>query len=124
MSNQSVQQLVNKLILSLETQPRTWVRIQNSLAQLERDLRKSAGQDPWSEDLDLYLLEQYRLALDLAEKEAAANMALQKTVTPEMIRYRELEIEMNKAQRWKGEYPATVVGGDMGSKMIMDMRSK
>lgn len=59
-----------------------------------------------------------------AEKEAAANMALQKTVTPEMIRYRELEIEMIKAQRWKGEYPATVVGGDMGSKMIMDMRSK
>ena len=72
MSNQSVQHLVNKLILSLETQPRTWVRIQNSLAQLERDLRKSAGQDPWSEELDLYLLEQYRLALDLAEKEAAA----------------------------------------------------
>lgn len=59
-----------------------------------------------------------------AEKEAAANLALQKTVTPEMIRYRELEIEMLKAKNWKGEYPNTVVGGDMGSKMIMDMRSK
>lgn len=57
-----------------------------------------------------------------AQKEAQANRALQQTITPEMIKWKQLDVEMLRAERYKGDVPQTVVGSDYDGKMIMDMR--
>lgn len=57
-----------------------------------------------------------------AQKEAEANRALQQTITPEMIKWKQLDVEMLRAERYKGDVPQTVVGADYDGKMIMDMR--
>lgn len=59
-----------------------------------------------------------------ATKEAEANAALQRTITPEMIKWRQLEIDQIKANKYKGDVPHTIVGSDYDGKMIMDMRNK
>lgn len=59
-----------------------------------------------------------------AQKEAEANAALQKTITPEMIRWKQLEVEMVRAQKYQGGTPQTVVGSGYDGQMIMDMRNK
>lgn len=58
-----------------------------------------------------------------AKKEAEANAVLQKTITPEMIRWKELDVDTIRATKYKGDVPQTIVGGD-SSKMIMDMRPR
>lgn len=59
-----------------------------------------------------------------AKKEAEANAALQRTITPEMIRWKQLEVEMIRAQKYQGGVPQTVVGTGYDGQMIMDMRNK
>jgi hypothetical protein len=58
-----------------------------------------------------------------AKKEAEANAVLQKTITPEMIRWKELDVQVIRAKAYKGDVPQTIVGSDAGN-MIMDMRPK
>ncbi|AWH15592.1 lipoprotein [Aeromonas phage 60AhydR15PP] len=59
-----------------------------------------------------------------AGKEAEANVLLQKTITPEMIKWRQLEVEMIRANKYQGGVPQTVVGAGYDGQMLMDMRSK
>lgn len=59
-----------------------------------------------------------------AGKEAEANTLLQKTITPEMIKWRQLEVEMVRAGKYQGGVPQTVVGAGYDGQMLMDMRSK
>lgn len=59
-----------------------------------------------------------------AGKEAEANALLQKTITPEMIKWRQLEVEMIRANKYQGGVPQTVVGAGYDGQMLMDMRSK
>ncbi|UYD57449.1 hypothetical protein OFDDKENP_00073 [Aeromonas phage B614] len=59
-----------------------------------------------------------------AGKEAEANSLLQKTITPEMIKWRQLEVEMIRANKYQGGVPQTVVGAGYDGQMLMDMRSK
>lgn len=59
-----------------------------------------------------------------AKKEAEANAVLQRTITPEMIRWKELDVEIIKAKAYKGDVPQTVIGGDYAGKLIMDARNK
>lgn len=59
-----------------------------------------------------------------AGKEAEANILLQKTITPEMIKWRQLEVEMIRANKYQGGVPQTVVGAGYDGQMLMDMRSK
>lgn len=57
-----------------------------------------------------------------AQKEAEANQALQKTITPEMVNWRKLDIEAIRAEKYQGGVPNTVVGSNYDGQMIMDMR--
>ena len=57
-----------------------------------------------------------------AKKEAEANAALQRTITPEMIRWKELDVQMNYSTRYKGGVPQTVMGSDYAGKVIFDSR--
>lgn len=59
-----------------------------------------------------------------AQKEAEANAVLQRTITPEMIRWKELEVSMKRAEKYQGGVPSTVIGADYEGKLIMDTRSK
>lgn len=59
-----------------------------------------------------------------AQKESQSNLALQKTITPEMIRWKELEVQVIRATKYQGGVPQTVVGGDAASNILMDMRNK
>lgn len=59
-----------------------------------------------------------------AETEAQAQRVLAEAVDPRSLRIKELEIEKIKAEKWDGRQPTTLVTGDAGSKLIMDMRSK
>lgn len=59
-----------------------------------------------------------------AKKEAEANQVLQTTITPEMVKWKQLDVEMLRAKAYKGDVPQTVVGADYEGKMIMDMRTK
>lgn len=59
-----------------------------------------------------------------AKKEAEANSALQRTITPEMIRWKELDVQMNYSTRYKGDVPQTVMGSDYAGKVIFDSRTK
>lgn len=57
-----------------------------------------------------------------AKKEAEANASLQRTITPEMIRWKELDVQMNYSTRYKGGVPQTVMGSDYAGKVIFDSR--
>lgn len=57
-----------------------------------------------------------------AKKEAEANKALQQTITPEMIKWKQLDVEMLRAERYKGDVPQTVIGSEYDGKMIMNMK--
>lgn len=59
-----------------------------------------------------------------AKKEAEANSALQRTITPEMIRWKELDIQQTIADKYEGGVPQTVMGSDYAGKVIFDSRSK
>lgn len=59
-----------------------------------------------------------------AGKEAEANSLLQKTITPEMIKWRQLEVDMVRANKYQGGVPQTIVGAGYDGQMLMDMRSK
>ncbi|WWZ74767.1 lipopritein [Proteus phage J3S] len=59
-----------------------------------------------------------------AQKEAEANKALQQTITPEMLKWKQLDVDMLRAKAYKGDVPQTVVGATYDGQMIMDMRSK
>lgn len=56
-----------------------------------------------------------------AEKEAEANMALQKTITPQLVEWKKLQVEMVRAERYKGDVPQTIVGDYKGG-LLMDIR--
>lgn len=58
-----------------------------------------------------------------AQKEAEANSALQRTITPEMVKWRQLDVEQLRASKYKGDVPTTVVGAGYDGQMIMDMRN-
>lgn len=57
-----------------------------------------------------------------AKKEAEANSALQRTITPEMIRWKELDVQMNYSTRYKGDVPHTVMGAGYAGSTIFDSR--
>lgn len=54
------------------------------------------------------------------EAQAAANIALGRSITPSLIEYKRAEAEAVKAAQWKGNLPEVVVGGDANA--IMDLR--
>lgn len=57
-----------------------------------------------------------------AQKEAEANSALQKTITPQLIEWKKLQIEEVKAHRYQGGVPQTVVGANYTGGLLMDIR--
>lgn len=57
-----------------------------------------------------------------AQKEAEANTLLQRTITPEMIKWRQLEVEQTRANKYLGGVPNTVIGGDYQGGLLMDIR--
>jgi regulator of protease activity HflC (stomatin/prohibitin superfamily) len=57
-----------------------------------------------------------------AEAEAAANEILTKSITPELIRLKEMDVARIQAEKWNGALPTTVMGSDV--PMILDMRSR
>lgn len=57
-----------------------------------------------------------------AKKEAEANAILQRTITPEMIRWKELDVQMKRAEKYQGGVPHTVMGADYDGKVIFDSR--
>lgn len=56
-----------------------------------------------------------------AEKEAEANLALQKTITPQLVEWKKLQVEMVRAERYKGDVPQTIIGDYKGG-LLMDIR--
>lgn len=78
----------------------------------ERDAQATAFSVRQEADAKLYA----------AQKEAEANAALQRTITSEMIKWKQLEIDQTRAAKYKGDVPTTVVGSGYDGKMIMDMR--
>lgn len=58
-------------------------------------------------------------ALMKANAQAEANRVIAASITPELLKLRELEIEQKKAEQWDGKLP--VVSGGSGSSMIMDV---
>lgn len=58
-----------------------------------------------------------------AKKEAEANAALQRTVTPEMIKWKQLDVEMLRAKAYKGDVPHTVMGSGFDGQVIFDSRN-
>ncbi|AVJ48161.1 hypothetical protein [Salmonella phage SE131] len=59
-----------------------------------------------------------------AKKEAEANRALQQTITPEMIRWKELDVQQTIADKYQGGVPQTVMGAGYAGSTIFDSRSK
>lgn len=59
-----------------------------------------------------------------AKKEAAANAALQTTITPAMLDWQRLRVEEVKAKAWNGQLPTTVMGTNDSTSFLMDVRSK
>lgn len=57
-----------------------------------------------------------------AKKEAEANAILQRTITPEMIRWKELDVQQTIAEKYQGGVPQTVMGSDYAGKVIFDSR--
>lgn len=57
-----------------------------------------------------------------AKKEAEANAVLQRTITPEMIRWKELDVQQTIADKYEGGVPQTVMGSDYAGKVIFDSR--
>lgn len=57
-----------------------------------------------------------------AETEAQAQLVLASAVDPRSLRIKELEIERIKAEKWNGQLPQTIMGGDGNIPMIMDLR--
>ncbi|QUL77062.1 PHB domain-containing protein [Escherichia phage UPEC03] len=57
-----------------------------------------------------------------AKKEAEANAVLQRTITPEMIRWKELDVQQTIAEKYQGGVPQTVMGSDYAGKVIFDSR--
>lgn len=57
-----------------------------------------------------------------AKKQAEANAVLQRTITPEMIRWKELDVQMKRAEKYQGGVPHTVMGADYDGKVIFDSR--
>lgn len=57
-----------------------------------------------------------------AKKEAEANSILQRTITPEMIRWKELDVQQTIADKYEGGVPQTVMGSDYAGKVIFDSR--
>lgn len=45
-----------------------------------------------------------------AEFKAKENLTLARSLTPELIQYKKLQLEEDRVQRWNGVYPTTVVG--------------
>lgn len=60
--------------------------------------------------------------LHAAKKQAEANAVLQRTITPEMIRWKELDVQMKRAEKYQGGVPHTVMGADYDGKVIFDSR--
>lgn len=58
-----------------------------------------------------------------AKKSAEANAALQRTVTPEMIKWKQLDVEMLRAKAYKGDVPHTVMGAGYEGQVIFDSRN-
>lgn len=58
-------------------------------------------------------------ALTKANAQAEANRVIAASITPELLKLRELEVEQKKAERWDGKLP--VVAGGSGSNMILDV---
>lgn len=82
-------------------------------AEADRQARNNAAQaNERDADAKLYS----------AIKEAEANNALQKTITPEMIRWKELDVQMIRATKYQGGVPQTVMGADYEGKVIFDSR--
>ena len=59
-----------------------------------------------------------------AKKEAESNRALQQTITPEMIRWKELDVQQTIADKYQGGVPNTVMGAGYAGSTIFDSRSK
>lgn len=57
-----------------------------------------------------------------AKREAEANAALQRTITPEMIRWKELENDALRAKAYKGDVPHTIMGSGFNGSVIFDSR--
>jgi regulator of protease activity HflC (stomatin/prohibitin superfamily) len=53
-----------------------------------------------------------------AEGEAEANRIITRSLTPEVLKLRALEIQMKQAESWDGELPDTVMGGDIPFVMV------
>lgn len=55
-----------------------------------------------------------------AEAEAASNRKVAESLTPSLLRLREIEARAAAIQKWDGKMPTSVMGGDV--PFIMDAR--
>lgn len=100
---------------------------ENSAKRREMIAQEEAQLSVSKVSLDRQLQEakmQRAIEKEKAETEAQAQRVLAEAVDPRSLRIKELEIEKIKAEKWDGRQPTTLVTGDAGAKMIMDMRSK
>lgn len=60
-----------------------------------------------------------------AQKEAEGNRVLQTTITPQVIQWQQLAIDMKVAEKYQGHTPQTIVGADFkGGLMLGGMRQE
>lgn len=83
-------------------------QLEVSTVQLQRELQEAKLQR--------------QIEKEKAETEAVKQQTVAAASSPTAIRLLELEIEKIKAEKWNGQQPTTLVTGDNGSKLIMDMR--
>lgn len=100
---------------------------ENSAKRREMIAQEEASLSVSKVKLDRELQEakmQRAIEKEKAETEAQAQIVLAAAVDPRSLRIKELEIERIKAEKWNGQLPQTIMGGDGNIPMIMDMRNK
>jgi regulator of protease activity HflC (stomatin/prohibitin superfamily) len=53
-----------------------------------------------------------------AEAEAEANRIITRSLTPEVLKMRQLEIQLKQAERWDGKLPQTIMGSEVPMIMV------
>lgn len=110
--------------VTLNSDVRLPERIKNAMQEAQAATQKA---DQAERELDLAIAEGAKrqaaadadaaVAMTRAKAEADANRMITTSLTPEVIRLRELEIQLEQAKRWDGKLPQTVMGAEV--PMIM-----
>lgn len=97
---QNVIDAINAKIKALQDAIRTENEVQTARAQAEKDVAKADGEG--------------RAKVKVAEGEAAANQLLTKSITPELIEWRKLQVTKDAVDKWDGRRPLVESGSGGG----------